>query len=253
MPGRLSFDHVAKVYDETRGLTPRVMSRLLAVLVEELQGMRVLEIGVGTGRLAVPLQKSGVRVVGIDISRRMVEIGLAKGLRSVLFADGARLPIASKSFDVTMTIHVLHLIPDWRDVIMEIGRVTRESYLTVIERTYRADSMKRDYDRLVKEAGHTWSAPGLHERDLPVLLRPDILMPVGPFEETLRADALLSELDGRSYSSQWDVPEPIHRSAMGVLRQEWGGREVHRSYALDVAFWRIDRLPEIATAIPQRS
>src|SRR3990170_4785232 len=195
MPGRLSFDHVARVYDETRGLTPRVMSRLLAVLVEELQGMRVLEIGVGTGRLAVPLQKSGVRVVGIDISRRMVEIGLAKGLRSVLFADGARLPIASKSFDVTMTIHVLHLIPDWRD----------------------------------------------------------ILMPVGPFEETLRADALLSELDGRSYSSQWDVPEPIHRSAMGVLRQEWGGREVHRSYALDVAFWRIDRLPEIATAIPQRS
>src|SRR3972149_6960698 len=235
MPGRLSFDHVARVYDETRGLTPRVMSRLLAVLVEELQGMRVLEIGVGTGRLAVPLQKSGVRVVGIDISRRMVEIGLAKGLRSVLFADGARLPIASKSFDVTMTIHVLHLIPDWRDGIMEIGRVTR------------------DDDRLVKEAGHTWSAPGLHERDLPVLLRPDILMPVGPFEETLRADALLSELDGRSYSSQWDVPEPIHRSAMGVLRQEWGGREVHRSYALDVAFWRIDRLPEIATAIPQRS
>jgi SAM-dependent methyltransferase len=253
MPGRLSFDHVANVYDETRGLTPRVMSRLLAVLLDELQGKDVLEIGVGTGRFAVPLQKSGVRVVGIDISRRMVEVGLAKGLRSVLFADGARLPIATKSFDVTMTIHVLHLIPDWREVLLEIARVTRETYVTIIERTFRADGMKREYDRLVKEAGYTWTAPGLHERDMPDLLRPDILMPVGPFKETLRADALLAELEGRSYSSQWDVPEAIHRDAIGTLRHAWGGKEVHRSYGLDVAFWQAERLPEIAKAVPQRS
>jgi len=104
MPGRLSFDRIATIYDETRRLAPRTMARLLAVLVDELQGKKVLEVGVGTGRFAVPLQKSGISVVGVDISRRMVELGLAKGLRDVVFADGARLPFASKSFDVATTI-----------------------------------------------------------------------------------------------------------------------------------------------------
>src|SRR3989337_3535293 len=166
MAERISFDRVADVYDETRGLPPTPLAKAVGVLAEELQGKRVLEIGVGTGRYAVPLQKSGIRVVGIDISRKMVEVGLAKGLREVVFADGARLPIASKSFDVAMTIHVLHLIPDWRDHLLEIARVTRENYMTIVERTYRADSIKREYDRLGREAGYSWTAPGLHQRGM---------------------------------------------------------------------------------------
>src|SRR5438128_10289393 len=108
MPGRLSFDRVAAIYDETRSLAPRAMVRVLAVLVDELHGKRVLEIGVGTGRYAVPLQKSGIRVVGVDISRKMVEIGLATGLRAVIFADAARRPFKSGSAAGGATNHVLH-------------------------------------------------------------------------------------------------------------------------------------------------
>ncbi len=252
MPGRLSFDRVAAIYDETRSLAPRTMARLLAVLVDELQGKRVLEVGVGTGRYAVPLQKSGVRVVGVDISRKMVELGLAKGLRDVVFADGARLPFAKESFDVATTNHVLHLIPDWRDALRQIARVTRETYFTVIERSDRPDSIKREYDALVKEAGHVWTHPGLHEIDLPGLLKPDVVMPVGPFRETALADSILEELNGRAYTSQWDVPEEIHSAAMNRLRTEWAGTEVQRSHTLEVTFWRVDRLPEMAKASLQR-
>jgi len=251
MPGRLSFDRVAAIYDETRSLAPRAMARVLAVLVDQLQGKRVLEVGVGTGRYAVPLQKSGIRVVGVDISQKMVEFGLAKGLRDVVFADAARLPFVSGSFDVATTNHVLHLIPDWRDVLTEIARVTRELYFTVIERSDRIDTIKREYDALVKRAGHNWSHPGFHEKDLPGLLKPDFIMPVGPFRETLLADSLLEELDRRTYSSQWDVPEEIHRGAMQVLRSKWKGQEFQLSYTLEVTFWRSERLLEIAKA--QRS
>ena len=251
MPGRLSFDRVAAIYDETRSLAPRAMARVLAILVDQLQGKRVLEVGVGTGRYAVPLQKSGIRVVGVDISQKMVEFGLAKGLRDVVFADAARLPFVSGSFDVATTNHVLHLIPDWRDVLTEIARVTRELYFTVIERSDRIDTIKREYDALVKRAGHIWSHPGFHEKDLPGLLKPDFIMPVGPFRETLLADSLLEELDRRTYSSQWDVPEEIHWGAMQVLRSKWKGQEFQLSYTLEVTFWRSERLPEIAKA--QRS
>src|SRR3989475_1307023 len=150
MPGRLSFDRVAAIYDETRSLAPRAMARVLAVLVDELHGKRVLEIGVGTGRYAVPLQKSGIRVVGVDISRKMVEIGLAKGLRDVIFADAARLPFKSGSFDVGTTNHVLHLIPDWRGALSEIRRATRGMYFPVLESPDPGDTSKRGDDGIVK-------------------------------------------------------------------------------------------------------
>src|SRR3989454_3097185 len=222
------------------------MARVLAVLVDELHGKRVLEIGVGTGRYAVPLQKSGIRVVGVDISRKMVEIGLAKGLRDVIFADAARLPFKSGSFDVGTTNHVLHLIPDWRDALSEIARVTRDMYFTVIERSDRVDTIKREYDALVKGAGYDWSHPGLHEKDLPGLLKPDFIMPVGPFRETLLADSTLNELARRTYSSQWDVPEEVHRKAMEPPRTTGGGRDFNLPHPPKVTSWGSESLPETA-------
>lgn len=250
---RLSFDRVATIYDETRGLAPRAMARLLGVLVDELRGKRVLEVGVGTGRYAVPLQKSGIRVVGVDISRRMVELGLAKGLQDVVFAEGARLPFKSKSFDIAMTNHVLHLIVDWRDVLREIARVTRDSYFTVIERSNRAQELTRDYNALVREAGYVWNHPGFHERDLPSLLKPDVIIPAGPFHEAVAGDAILEDLEARAYSSQWDVPEELHRNAMKSLRAKWADKYYERTYTLEVTFWRIDRVPQLAAAPIQPS
>src|SRR3972149_9727265 len=118
MPVRLSFDRVASIYDETRGLSPKVLSHVLGILVDQLQGKKVLEDGVGTGGYAVPLQKSGIQVVGVDISQKMVEHGLRKGLHHVVLADGARLPFTPRTFDVATTNHVLPLVPDWRGVLL---------------------------------------------------------------------------------------------------------------------------------------
>jgi len=245
VPERLSFDRVASIYDDTRGLAPRVLARVLDVLVEELEGDRVLEIGVGTGRYAVPLQKSGIDVVGIDISRKMVELGLAKGLRNVVFADGARLPFEDGTFDVATTNHVLHLVPDWREVLGELARVTRTRYFSVLEDGDRWP-IKTEYDRRVREGGHPWKAPGQPERGLPDLLTPDVVMPVGPFHEEIPADVLLDELDGRIYSSQWEVPEALHQQVMAALRDAWAGRELSRSYSMAITFWRVERIAAFA-------
>jgi len=132
-------------------------------------------------------------------------------------------------------------------------RVTRELYFTVIERSQRVDSIQRDYDALLREAGYEYHHPGIHERDLPDLVKPDIVIPVGPFHETIPANIILEEFAGRAYSGQWEVPEPIHREAIARLRHQWGGKEYERSYNLEVTFWRIDRIPEIAKAKVQKS
>jgi len=228
------------------------MSRVVGVLVEELRGKRVLEVGVGTGRYAVPLQKSGIRVVGVDISRNMVGLGLAKGLRDIVFADGARLPFVARAFDVATTNHVLHLISNWVDVLEEIARVTRDSFFSVIEQSENP-SMHSEYNALVRESGFQWQHPGIHERDLPGLLKPDIVIPVGPFRETVSMDTVLKPLAERAFSNQWEVPEEIHREAIQRLRKKWAGKVYDRSYSLEIAFWRAERIPELVKAAPQRS
>ena len=86
---------------------------------------------------------------------------------------------------------------------------------------------------------------------MPGVLKPDFIMPVGPFRETLLADTIVEELDRRTYSSQWDVPEDIHRGAIEPLRAKWKGKEFPLAYTLEVTFWRSGRLLEIAKA--QRS
>ncbi|HJW36741.1 MAG TPA: hypothetical protein VJ769_08885, partial [Actinomycetes bacterium] len=60
----VTFDRAAGFYDESRGLRPEV-SELVADRAEEAVGpaARLLEIGVGTGRIALPLHRRGRNIV----------------------------------------------------------------------------------------------------------------------------------------------------------------------------------------------
>lgn len=67
------FDRIADSYDETRSLSPDVTGAIARVLERELEGRgRCLEIGVGTGRIALPLHARGIPMAGIDLSARMI-------------------------------------------------------------------------------------------------------------------------------------------------------------------------------------
>ncbi len=63
-------DRIANVYDQWYNeFDPTAISRL----AELARGGRALELGIGTGRIALPLVKAGVAVEGIDISTTMVD------------------------------------------------------------------------------------------------------------------------------------------------------------------------------------
>ena len=67
------FDRAASFYDQTRTLSPDAAKRVTELLSDELAGVeRALEIGVGTGRIALPLVDAGVRLVGVDLSAPML-------------------------------------------------------------------------------------------------------------------------------------------------------------------------------------
>jgi SAM-dependent methyltransferase len=66
---------MADVYDEWYAGVSDVAATVAALtrLAAEAGGGRVLELGVGTGRLALPLAAAGLAVTGIDVSPAMVE------------------------------------------------------------------------------------------------------------------------------------------------------------------------------------
>jgi SAM-dependent methyltransferase len=67
-------ERVAERYDESSAdmFDPAVVEPAVAFLAELAAGGAALELGIGTGRIALPLSQRGVRVHGIDLSEAMV-------------------------------------------------------------------------------------------------------------------------------------------------------------------------------------
>jgi SAM-dependent methyltransferase len=67
-------DRVAARYDESSAemFDPDVLDPAVDLLAELAGGGRALELGIGTGRIALPLARRGVPVHGIDLSNAMV-------------------------------------------------------------------------------------------------------------------------------------------------------------------------------------
>ena len=91
-------------------------------------GVRVLDLACGTGDLAFAAVERGARVVGLDITPRMVELARLKSSSpnpEWLVADMTSLPVASSVFDVVTTGYGLRNVPDLGRALAEIHRVLR--------------------------------------------------------------------------------------------------------------------------------
>jgi SAM-dependent methyltransferase len=131
MSNSIAFDRAASFYDETRAFPPGQDVGAVEALVRAgglTQRDRVLEFGIGTGRIGLPLLPYVGQLVGLDLARPMMERLRAKpgGERVALAeADATRMPFADASFDAVLSVHVLHLIPNWQNVLDEIARVLK--------------------------------------------------------------------------------------------------------------------------------
>lgn len=160
----VSFDPVAHVYDATRGFPEEVMQQIVEVIEQatnENGQTRFFEVGVGTGRFAVPLVEAGHQYTGIDISEKMMgqleeklhagrwqetsspwgsmpdedatrNLNVRRfihkdkpGTMRIAIADMTAIPFHDASFDVVIAAHVFHLVNNWQQALQEIVRVLR--------------------------------------------------------------------------------------------------------------------------------
>jgi demethylmenaquinone methyltransferase/2-methoxy-6-polyprenyl-1,4-benzoquinol methylase len=89
-------------------------------------GVRVLDLACGTGDLAFATAGRGARVIGLDITHRMLQLAHAKSdVVPFVTADMLALPFADQSFDVVTTGYGLRNVPDIARSIAEVHRVLK--------------------------------------------------------------------------------------------------------------------------------
>ena len=236
----IGFERAASYYDATRGFPPGVGDAVAAGLAEAAglgPTSRVLEIGIGTGRIALPLRRHVGRYVGTDLARPMLDVLREKPTGEeihLLIADATRLPFAEGVFDAALAIHVLHLVRGWRNVVAELARVVRPGGAILVNaREHLGDEpLMTEWNRLREVHGITYrgTAIGVEDDD-------ELAEALARFGFSARASGTAAEwpysvtptrfvadLENRVWSSTWPLPDAPYRAALTDFRA-WLDRE----------------------------
>lgn len=158
--GRNFFDEVGPEWDALRQvfgdnqLRARATTRLVA------PGLRVADIGTGTGVLALELAALGLDVIGIDRSEGMLETAQAKrdarakpfsGTVDFRAGDAHALPLEDNSVDAAFGHMVLHSLEDPAAAVAEMARILKPGGRCII-----ADFLKHEHSWMAGELGLLW-------------------------------------------------------------------------------------------------
>ena len=149
---RALFSTIADKYDLITVLLSfgmdRRWKRRVVTLAGPAPGAHALDLACGTGDIAFELARAGARVVGLDVTHRMLQLAHAKAdlpatphvtdrrrrigepsgrcqVPAFVRADMMALPFCAGSFDIVTTGYGLRNVPDLTTAVQEIHRVLR--------------------------------------------------------------------------------------------------------------------------------
>jgi len=141
------WDALRKVWSDDL-LRARAMARLIP------PGLRVADIGTGTGVLALDMARAGLRVIGVDHSVRMLDAARAKleqnpGLDVDLrLGDASSLPLEDAEVDAAFAHMVLQYLSSPVEALREMARIVAPGGSVVV-----IDFVSHDREWMRQELG----------------------------------------------------------------------------------------------------
>src|SRR6187397_1746928 len=112
--------------------TMRESGTALVAKLGVTKGLNVMVLGGGDGNTALPEERFGANVLGVDIAQNLVEAGnkraKAEGLTNCVFQEGDATnlrPLQDGTFDLVVSIFGAMFAPKPMDVAKEMVRVTK--------------------------------------------------------------------------------------------------------------------------------
>ena len=232
------YDNIAHLYDKTRWLTDTVAEEVIDFILELVQATpetSFLEPGVGTGLNVLPLVKRGYSVTGIDVSQEMLnqfsqKLDKIPHNLKLIHADASHLPFTDQSFDVVLTVHMLHTVSNWKTFLDEIDRVLKpqgfylnaqwitpparmefEGYFKAILSKYEVAEASRQLKRAIKEINVKEYFHSKGYQSSYMIVKEWVV------SNTVRE--LLSFFKSRAYGLCWRIPDEIFHRVMGEFEE----------------------------------
>lgn len=123
---------------ETGMMALRLQMALMLRLLGPLRGMRLLDVGCGTGRHMELFRRDGYHVVGLDKSKTALNLARERlGFKVGLFHGRAeRLPFHRDEYDIVTLIHTLECLENPEAALSEAFRVAkRQVFVGVLNST----------------------------------------------------------------------------------------------------------------------
>lgn len=124
---REGYDLWSAIYDVDDNPLIALEERVALPLLGDVRGLRVADVGCGTGRHALRMASQGAEATALDFSSGMLDAARAKpGAERVRWIehDLARpLPLPDRSFDRVVCALVFDHVADVRALMAELGRV----------------------------------------------------------------------------------------------------------------------------------
>ncbi len=161
---RYGYDRWSGIYDHDLNPLPALEEPLVRAAIADPKGLDVLDLGCGTGRLAVWLANSGAHVTALDFSEGMMaQARLKPGAERITFVHHDlhdSLPLQNNAFDLIVSSLVLEHIRDLARFFQEIKRTLRVGGRSLVTTVHPAMFLRGSQARFTDPESNKIVQPG---------------------------------------------------------------------------------------------
>jgi len=227
----ISFDRVANVYDYSRRVPQELVESMRNSIHKFLHNkfsdpvFRILSVGIGTGRVESSLSLKNIDLFGLDISQLMLEELRKKTITYQPFiavADANFIPFR-KFFHLTILIHLINLVPNYKQVLDEILDISETIVIGEVFGDLYSNPIYINYMEIIQNLGWQKGTRGATRDDyITYLLEKGYTVKTETDEVDVKYKNLevYDTIKNQSPSNLWNVPKNLHLKAMNKLNSE---------------------------------